>query len=145
MTRRSGLFLARPALVQAAIGQIYFGGRTRARPCMAASADRRLREPTMRPALRRIRSIVESGVPGQSPWDRKQPESHAAAEEIYGFTCLARPPLRYHKRFWPASSTWAAFDEYSRDGKTLICGYERIGGFAVGSSPTEAARQQTGP
>jgi 3-methylcrotonyl-CoA carboxylase beta subunit len=136
MTDGSGLFLAGPALVQAAIGQKYtfeeLGG---AAMHAAISGTVDYREPNDEACIERIRAIVEKwGYRRQSPWDRKQPvEPALAAEEIYGIydPSPARP---YDMKEILARIVDAGrFDEYKPEyGKTLVCGYARIGGFAVG-------------
>lgn len=136
MTDGSGLFLAGPALVQAAIGQKVSAeelGGAAMHSAISGTVD--FHEPNDEACLARIRSIVEKwGYRRQSPWDRKKPVPPAlAAEEIYGIhdSSPARP---YDVREIIARITDASkFDEYKAEyGKTLICGYARIGGFAVG-------------
>jgi 3-methylcrotonyl-CoA carboxylase beta subunit len=136
MTDGSGLFLAGPALVQAAIGQKTSAeelGGAAMHSAISGTID--YREPNDEACLARIRSIVEKwGYRRQSPWDRKQPEPpRMAAEEIYGIfdSSPARP---YDTREILARIVdGSRFDEYKAEyGKTVICGYARIGGFAVG-------------
>jgi acetyl-CoA carboxylase carboxyltransferase component len=136
MTDGSGLFLAGPALVQAAIGQKISAeelGGAAMHSAISGTVD--FREPNDEACLSRIRSIIEKwGYRRQSPWDRKKPVPPAlAAEEIYGIydSSPARP---YDVREVIARITDASkFDEYKAEyGKTLVCGYARIGGFAVG-------------
>ena len=67
MTEGSGLFLAGPALVQAAIGQKSSAGRTWRREMHAAiSGTIDFREPNDETCIRRIRSLVEKM--GHAPW-----------------------------------------------------------------------------
>jgi acetyl-CoA carboxylase carboxyltransferase component len=136
MTDGSGLFLAGPALVQAAIGQKISAeelGGAAMHSAISGTVD--FHEPNDEACLLRIRSIIEKwGYRRQSPWDRKKPVAPAlAAEEIYGIydSSPARP---YDVREVIARITDASkFDEYKGEyGKTLVCGYARIGGFAVG-------------
>ena len=136
MTDGSGLFLAGPALVQAAIGQKISAeelGGAAMHSAISGTVD--FHEPNDEACLLRIRSIIEKwGYRRQSPWDRKKPVPPAlAAEEIYGIydSSAARP---YDVREVIARITDASkFDEYKAEyGKTLVCGYARIGGFAVG-------------
>jgi len=136
MTDGSGLFLAGPALVQAAIGQKYTAeelGGAAMHAAISGTVD--YREPNDEACLARIRAIVEKwGYRRQSPWDRKKPEEPAlAAEEIYGIydSSSARP---YDiKEILARIVDAGRFDEYKPEyGKTLVCGYARIGGFAVG-------------
>ncbi len=136
MTDGSGLFLAGPALVQAAIGQKISAeelGGAAMHSAISGTVD--FREPNDEACLARIRAIVEKwGYRRQSPWDRKKPEAPAlAAEEIYGIydSSPARPydMKEILARFVDGSR----FDEYKAEyGRTVICGYARIGGFAIG-------------
>ena len=136
MTDGSGLFLAGPALVQAAIGQKVSAeelGGAAMHSAISGTAD--FREPSDEACLERIRSIVEKwGYRRQSPWDRKKPvDPLLAAEEIYGIydSSPARPYDM--KEILARLLDGGRFDEYKSEyGKTLICGYGRIGGFAVG-------------
>jgi acetyl-CoA carboxylase carboxyltransferase component len=136
MTDGSGLFLAGPALVQAAIGQKISAeelGGAAMHSAISGTVD--FHEPTDENCLARIRSIIEKwGYRRQSPWDRKKPVPPSlAGEEIYGIyeSSAARP---YDIKEIIARLTDASkFDEYKPEyGKTVVCGYARIGGFAVG-------------
>jgi 3-methylcrotonyl-CoA carboxylase beta subunit len=136
MTDGSGLFLAGPALVQAAIGQKYSAeelGGAEMHAAISGTVD--YREPNDEACIARIRAIVEKwGYRRQSPWDRKQPQEPAlATEEIYGIydSSPARPYDM--KEVLARVVDVGRFDDYKPEyGKTLICGYARIGGFAVG-------------
>jgi 3-methylcrotonyl-CoA carboxylase beta subunit len=136
MTDGSGLFLAGPALVQAAIGQKVSAeelGGAAMHSAISGTVD--FREPNDEACLARIRAIVEKwGYRRQSPWDRKKPEDPAlAAEEIYGIYD-ASPGHPYDmKEIVARIVDGSRFDEYKPEyGKTVLCGYARIGGFAVG-------------
>jgi 3-methylcrotonyl-CoA carboxylase beta subunit len=136
MTDGSGLFLAGPALVQAAIGQKISAeelGGAAMHSTISGTVD--FREPNDEACLARIRAIVEKwGYRRQSPWDRKKPEDPAmAAEELYGIydSSPARPYDM--KEIVARVVDGSRFDEYKPEyGKTVLCGYARIGGFAVG-------------
>ncbi len=136
MTDGSGLFLAGPALVQAAIGQKVSAeelGGAAMHSAISGTVD--FHEPSDESCLARIRSIVEKwGYRRQSPWDRKKPEDPLLnAEEIYGI--YESDPARPYdmKEILARIVDAGRFDEYKPEyGKTLICGYARIGGFAVG-------------
>jgi len=136
MTDGSGLFLAGPALVQAAIGQKTdpetLGG---ARMHAEISGTIDYREPDDESCIRRIRSLVEKmGVRRQSRFDRVQPEPPAyAVEELYGI--FESDPARPYdmKDIIGRIVDGGRFDEYKAEyGETVICGFARIGGFAVG-------------
>jgi 3-methylcrotonyl-CoA carboxylase beta subunit len=136
MTDGSGLFLAGPALVQAAIGQKVSAeelGGAAMHSAISGTVD--FREPNDEACLARIRAIVEKwGYRRQSPWDRKKPVAPAmAAEEIYGI--FDSSPARPYdmKEILARIVDGSRFDEYKAEyGKTVLCGYARIGGFAVG-------------
>jgi 3-methylcrotonyl-CoA carboxylase beta subunit len=136
MTDGSGLFLAGPALVQAAIGQKVSAeelGGAAMHSSISGTVD--FREPNDESCIERIRAIVEKwGYRRQSPWDRRKPESPAQpAEEIYGI--YDSSPTRPYdmKEILARIVDGSRFDEYKPEyGKTVICGYARIGGFAVG-------------
>ena len=136
MTDGSGLFLAGPALVQAAIGQKVSAeelGGAAMHSAISGTVD--FREPNDESCIERIRAIVEKwGYRRQSPWDRRKPEPPAQpAEEIYGI--YDSSPTRPYdmKEILARIVDGSRFDEYKPEyGKTIICGYARIGGFAVG-------------
>jgi 3-methylcrotonyl-CoA carboxylase beta subunit len=136
MTDGSGLFLAGPALVQAAIGQIVSAeelGGAAMHSAISGTVD--FREPNDQACLARIRSLIEKwGYRRQSLWDRKKPVDPAmSVEEIYG-AYDASPARPYDmKEILARIVDESRFDEYKPEyGATLICGYARIGGFAVG-------------
>ncbi len=136
MTEGSGLFLAGPALVQAAIGQKVSAedlGGAKMHAAISGTVD--FREPTDDACITRIRSLVEKmGYRKRAPFDRiKSAAPLYAAEELYGIyeSDLQRP---YDTREIIARIVdGSQFDEYKADyGQTVLCGYARIGGFAVG-------------
>ena len=136
MTDGSGLFLAGPALVQAAIGQKVSAedlGGAAMHSAISGTID--FREPNDEACIARIRSLVGKwGYRRQSLWDRKQPvDPGHPAEEIYGIYD-ASPARPYDmKEILARIVDESRFDEYKPEyGKTLLCGYARIGGFAVG-------------
>jgi acetyl-CoA carboxylase carboxyltransferase component len=136
MTDGSGLFLAGPALVQAAIGQKVSAeelGGAAMHSAISGTVD--FREPNDQACIARIRSLIEKwGYRRQSLWDRKKPVDPAMpAEEIYG-AYDASPARPYDmKEILARIVDESRFDEYKPEyGATLICGYARIGGFAVG-------------
>jgi acetyl-CoA carboxylase carboxyltransferase component len=136
MTDGSGLFLAGPALVQAAIGQKVSAeelGGAAMHSAISGTVD--FREPNDEACLARIRSLIEKwGYRRQSVWDRKQPADPAMpAEEIYGAYDASSARPYDMKEILARIVDESRFDEYKPEyGKTLICGYARIGGFAVG-------------
>ncbi len=136
MTDGSGLFLAGPALVQAAIGQKVSAeelGGAAMHSAISGTVD--FREPNDEACIGRIRSLIEKwGYRRQSVWDRKKPADPAMpAEEIYGAYDASSARPYDMKEILARIVDESRFDEYKPEyGKTLICGYARIGGFAVG-------------
>jgi acetyl-CoA carboxylase carboxyltransferase component len=150
MTEGSGLFLAGPALVQAAIGAKYSAeelGGAQMHAQIAGTID--YREPNDHICLERIRSVVSKlGHKPGAPFNRVKAEPAAyAAEEIYGiFEADGMRPYDM-KEIIARIVDGAKFDEYKAEyGKTVICGLARIGGFAVGIVANQASpTQQTDP
>jgi acetyl-CoA carboxylase carboxyltransferase component len=136
MTDGSGLFLAGPALVQAAIGQKISAeelGGAAMHAAISGTVD--FREATDDACIARIKSIIDRwGYRRQSPWDRRKPvEPALAAEEIYGVYDSSSTRPYDIKEILARVLDGSQFDEYKPEyGKTLVCGYGRIGGFAVG-------------
>jgi 3-methylcrotonyl-CoA carboxylase beta subunit len=146
MTEGSGLFLAGPALVQAAIGAKYSAeelGGAQMHAQIAGTVD--YREPNDHICLERIRSVVSKlGHKPGAPFNRVKAEPPAyAAEEIYGiFEADGMRPYDM-KEIIARIVDGAKFDEYKAEyGKTVICGLARIGGFAVGIVANQASSAQ---
>jgi 3-methylcrotonyl-CoA carboxylase beta subunit len=136
MTEGSGLFLAGPALVQAAIGQKTSAeelGGAKMHAQVSGTVD--FREPDDSACLERIRALVDKmGHPAGARFDHKPAEAPAyPAEEIYGIFS-ADPSQQYDVRQILARIVdGSRFEEYRAEyGQTLVCGYARIGGWAVG-------------
>jgi 3-methylcrotonyl-CoA carboxylase beta subunit len=147
MTEGSGLFLAGPALVQAAIGQKTSAedlGGAKMHAQISGTVD--FREPDDDACIARIRALVDKmGAPNPSPF------SHVAAreplypaEEIYGIFS-GDPGKQYDMREIIARLVDASeFEEYRAEyGETLLCGYARIGGWAVGIVANQKKHVQT--
>jgi acetyl-CoA carboxylase carboxyltransferase component len=136
MTEGSGLFLAGPALVQAAIGQRVSAedlGGAKMHAQVSGTVD--FREADDESCIRRIRALVGMmGRPPQPRFDHVAPEAPAyPAEEIYGIFS-SDPAKQYDMREIIArivdGSRW---EEYRAEyGQTVLCGYARLGGWAVG-------------
>jgi 3-methylcrotonyl-CoA carboxylase beta subunit len=136
MTEGSGLFLAGPALVQAAIGQKVSAeelGGAKMHAEISGTVD--FREPDDESCLKRIRALVDKmGHPAAARFDHRQSEDpQFPPEEIYG-VFSSDPARQYDMHEIIARVVDASkFEEYRAEyGKTLLCGYARIGGWAVG-------------
>jgi 3-methylcrotonyl-CoA carboxylase beta subunit len=136
MTEGSGLFLAGPALVQAAIGQQASAeelGGARMHAQISGTAD--FREPNDEACITRMRALVDKiGHRPTPPFDHRPAELPAyPPDEIYGIYS-ADPSKQYDVRDIIARIVDASqFEEYRAEfGQTVVCGYARIGGWAVG-------------
>ena len=136
MTEGSGLFLAGPALVQAAIGQKSSAedlGGAKMHSQISGTVD--FREPDDEACLQRIRALADKmGAPQASPFSHVTARDPLyAAEEIYGIFS-SHPARQYDMREIIACIADASeFEEYRAEyGETVLCGYTRIGGWAVG-------------
>ena len=136
MTEGSGLFLAGPALVQAAIGAKYTAeelGGAKMHAQISGTVD--FREPDDDHCLARIRSLVDKmGNRQLGVFDRKSSrEPLYPSEEIYGI--FEDDPARQYdmKEIIARIADASEFDEYKAEyGETVLCGYARVGGYAVG-------------
>ncbi len=147
MTEGSGLYLAGPALVKAAIGQVVdsedLGG---AQMHAAISGTIDFREPDEPACLERLKRLV-AALPADVPRvDCSRPAGKPAAHIAKVFT--GEPRHEYDVRdLLPCLLDAAPFDEYKADyGPTLVCGYGRLGGVAVGvvANQRKRSRRATG-
>ncbi len=136
MTEGSGLFLAGPALVQAAIGQKVSAeelGGAKMHAEISGTVD--FRETDDESCLARIRALVDKmGHPLAARFDYKESENPLfPPEEIYGI--FSSDPARQYDMHEVIARIvdGSKFEEYRAEyGKTVLCGYARIGGWAVG-------------
>jgi 3-methylcrotonyl-CoA carboxylase beta subunit len=147
MTEGSGLFLAGPALVQAAIGQKTSAedlGGAKMHAQISGTVD--FREPHDDACIGRIRALVDKiGAPNASPFSHvKSRDPLYPADDIYGIFS-SDPGKQYDMREIIARIVDASeFEEYRVEyGETLLCGYARIGGWAVGIVANQKKHVQT--
>jgi 3-methylcrotonyl-CoA carboxylase beta subunit len=136
ITEGSGLFLAGPALVQSAIGQKTSAeelGGAKMHSQISGTVD--FREANDDDCLARIRALVDKiGHRRRAPFDHQKAEPPKySADEIYGIFS-SDPGKQYDMREIIArivdGSRW---EEYRAEyGQTVVCGFARIGGWAVG-------------
>ncbi len=152
MTEGSGLFLAGPALVQAAIGQKYsaeeLGGATMHAE-ISGTVD--FKEPNDHLCLARLRSLVgKLGHREHATFDRTvyQADKDAPKYEAEGLYSLLDPDPSKGTGSYDMHELIARlvdrseFDEYKAEyGRTVICGYARIGGYAVGLVANQKTHQ----
>ena len=154
MTEGSGLFLAGPSLVQAAIGQ-----KTDPEELGGASMHAEIsgtvdfKEPNDHLCIARLRSLVDkigrrragkNGAEQQESegdifstlkFDATRDAPRFAAEDVYALLNPAPGASNVYDMHEVIAriADRSEFDEYKADfGRTLLCGYARIGGRAVG-------------
>jgi 3-methylcrotonyl-CoA carboxylase beta subunit len=147
MTEGSGLFLAGPALVQAAIGQKSTAeelGGAKMHAQISGTVD--FREPDDESCLKRIRAIADKmGAPNPPIFSHSRlAEPLYAAEEIYGIFSGDASKQYDMREIIARLVDGSMFDEYRAEyGETLLCGYARIGGWAVGIIANQKKHIQT--
>jgi acetyl-CoA carboxylase carboxyltransferase component len=139
MTEGSGLYLAGPALVKAAIGQEVsseeLGGATMHAE-VAGTVD--FHEPNDEAALERLRHLAAAyAPPALAPWARGRREAKPPKEKpeaLLGLLPTEGGSKPYEVREVIARLVdESAFDEFkAKYGRSLVCGTARLGGFAVG-------------
>src|ERR1700758_1024204 len=147
MTEGSGLFLAGPALVQDAIGQKSTAeelGGAKIHAQISGTVD--FREPDDESCLKRIRALADKmGAPDPPVFSHSRlAEPLYPSDEIYGIFSGA-PSKQYDMREIIARVVdGSVFEEYRAEyGETLLCGYARIGGWAVGILANQKKHIQT--
>src|SRR6202158_4505747 len=147
MTEGSGLFLAGPALVQAAIGQKTSAedlGGAKMHAQISGTVD--FREPDDDACIARIHALADKmGAANPAPFSHvasRQPLY--SAQEIYGLFS-DDPAKQYDMREIIARIVdGSEFEEYRAEhGETVLCGYARIGGWAVGIVANQKKHVQT--
>ena len=156
MTEGSGLFLAGPSLVQAAIGQKTepeeLGGATMHAE-ISGTVD--FKEADDHHCLARLRSLVgkigerQAAAPMAEAFHRLEFDAirdapKFAAEDVYGLLNPAPGASNVYdmREVIARIVDRSEFDEYKADfGRTVLCGYARIGGRAVGIVANQKANQ----
>ena len=136
MTEGSGLYIAGPSLVKAAIGQDLDSedlGGAKLHSVLSGTID--FREKTDKSCLDRVGRLVGTlAKPSQAPFQRVEakPPDHSP-EEIYDLMPLD-PSREYDLlKIFQCIFDNSEFMEYKAEyGKTLICGYARLAGWSVG-------------
>jgi acetyl-CoA carboxylase carboxyltransferase component len=152
MTEGSGLFLAGPALVQAAIGQKVsaeeLGGAAMHAEISGTVDFKEANDPL---CIARLRSLVARlGHPAPAPFDRIAYDDATdapkySAEDLLGILNLDPAAVTHSYDMHAILARivdGSRFDEYKPDyGPTLLCGYARVAGFAVGIVANQKSRQ----
>lgn len=149
MTEGSGLYLAGPALVKSAIGQEVsheeLGGATM-HAAISGTVD--FREPDDATCLARLRALVETlpGDPRAEVFRREDPIE--PSESIESILDVVTPDPRHEYDAHDLLTRivdGGSLQEYKAEyGRTLVCGYARIGGFQVGVLANQRTTQKTG-
>jgi acetyl-CoA carboxylase carboxyltransferase component len=133
MTEGSGLYLAGPALVKAAIGQTVsheeLGG---AAMHAGVSGTIDFREKDDPACLARLRRLI-AALPGDRP--TVSPTLNAGRPTTDVFTLFNGSPRQEYdvRELLPCFLDEGPFDEYKAEyGQTMACGYGKLGGVAVG-------------
>jgi acetyl-CoA carboxylase carboxyltransferase component len=136
MTEGSGLYIAGPSLVKAAIGQDLESedlGGAKLHSTLSGTID--FREKTDKSCLNRIGRLVGTlAEPPQAPFQRVEAKSpERSPEEIYDLMPLD-PSQEYDLlKIFQCIFDSSEFTEYKAEyGKTLICGYAHLAGWSVG-------------
>jgi 3-methylcrotonyl-CoA carboxylase beta subunit len=154
MTEGSGLFLAGPSLVQAAIGQ-----KTNPEELGGAAMHAQIsgtvdfKEPNDHLCLARLRSLVEKM--GQRPansegfrrreFDPGHDAPKFAADDVYTLINPAPGATNIYdmREVIARIVDRSEFDEYKQEfGRTVLCGYAWIGGHAVGIVANQKTNQK---
>ena len=156
MTEGSGLFLAGPSLVQAAIGQKTdpeeLGGAAMHAE-ISGTVD--FKEPDDHHCIARLRSLVDK-FGDRSPanasterfsrtaYDAKRDAPKYSIEDVYGLLNPAPGTSNVYdmREVIARIVDRSEFDEYKEEfGRTVLCGYARIGGRAVGIVANQKTNQ----
>jgi 3-methylcrotonyl-CoA carboxylase beta subunit len=156
MTEGSGLFLAGPSLVQAAIGQKTdpeeLGGAAMHAE-ISGTVD--FKEPDDHHCIARLRSLVDKFGDrphanaaterfSRTPYDAKRDAPKHSIEDIYGLLNPAPGTSNVYdmREVIARIVDRSEFDEYKEEfGRTVLCGYARIGGRAVGIVANQKTNQ----
>lgn len=136
MTEGSGLFLAGPALVKAAVGQKISAeelGGAEVHASISGTID--FKEKDDSSCLQRIRELADKmGARPQAPFDRREAVAPLRDSSDLNRLFGATPQEEYDMRQIIACIVdGSEFTEYKAEyGQTLLTGYARLGGFAVG-------------
>jgi 3-methylcrotonyl-CoA carboxylase beta subunit len=144
MTEGSGLYLAGPALVKAAIGQEISSeelGGAHVHAAISGTVD--YREPTDDACLARLRRLLALLPPDPAPAALSttiEPPSRPA-EDLYSIVS-SDPSVQYDVRdLLAAVLDGGRLDEYrSEFGRTIVCGFGSLGGIPLGIVASQRLR-----
>jgi 3-methylcrotonyl-CoA carboxylase beta subunit len=146
MTEGSGLYLAGPALVRAAIGQVVDSeslGGAKMHASVSGTID--YREENDEKCIERLKRLVEvlpASRERERPEDSKPPVAHAPGSP--DFSPFSQPGEYDVRDLLKLLLDDAPFDEYKAEyGQSLVCGTGRLGGRPVGIVANQRKRVKT--
>jgi len=133
MTEGSGLYLAGPSLVKAAIGQEVdtetLGGAAMHAEISGTVDFKEKDDPA---AIKRLRSLVDH-LPGETAESFSGPEPETTAAQLYNLVSVDGRKEFDMRDLLRCIVDADSIEEYREDfGKTIVCAYARIGGRPVG-------------
>ena len=148
MTEGSGLYLAGPALVKSSIGQEVsheeLGG---ARMHAETSGTIDFREPTDEACIERVRSLAATlpQDPRATQYRREVPVPTARpADDVYSVASTNNKQEFEVRDLLDCILDADSFHEYKAEyGRTVVCGYARLGGYTVGVIANQHHPQKT--
>ena len=144
MTEGSGLYLAGPSLVKAAIGQVVdtesLGGAAMHAE-ISGTVD--FREKDDDSAIKRLRSLVDH-LPRETSESFTGPEPETAASQLYNLASIDGRREYDMRDLLRCLVDADSIEEYKEDyGRSLVCAYARIGGRPVGIVGNQRKRVQS--
>ncbi|HUG13085.1 MAG TPA: acyl-CoA carboxylase subunit beta [Opitutaceae bacterium] len=144
MTEGSGLYLAGPSLVKAAIGQDVdteaLGGAAMHAE-ISGTVDFKEKDDTA--AIRRLRSLVDH-LPPEATDSFTGPEPETSASQLYNLASIDGRREYDMRDLLRCIVDAGSIEEYKEDyGRTLVCAYARIGGRPIGIVGNQRKRVQS--
>ncbi|MDY3554320.1 acyl-CoA carboxylase subunit beta [Gemmata sp. JC717] len=137
MTEGSGLYLAGPALVKAAIGQVVDSealGGAKMHAAISGTVD--YREPNDAACLERLRRLI-----GALPADKVTHSLNAAPGGEEPWEVFTKPEYDVRGLITLLLDEATPFDEYKAEyGQTVVCGWGKLGGQTVGVVANQKTR-----
>ncbi len=136
MTEGSGLYLAGPALVKAAIGQVVDSedlGGAAMHAGVAGTVD--YREPDDQSAIKRIRQLAGFySLPELAPWAKRRIASLAPSQSnlLEAVSADSSKPYDTHEVISSLVDKNSFAEFKSEYGQTMLTGFARLGGYPVG-------------
>jgi 3-methylcrotonyl-CoA carboxylase beta subunit len=145
MTEGSGLYLAGPALVKAAIGQEVTSeelGGAKVHAAISGTIDyREPDDPSCLARLRRLIALLPPDPPPVAPVNARPPAR--SAEDLYAIVKTSHAAQYDVRDVLACLLDAGSFDEYRPEyGQTLVCGFGRLGGVGIGVVTSQRLRNR---